>query len=216
MENIVFAVDLDDTLYKELDYRRSGLIEVSRWIELISGFCVADQLEYLLLSGCDDVLGGLCQYARLPKSFKESALWVYRLHYPKISLTFETTKALEKMKELGQVVVLSDGRSITQRQKLNALGLQELPVYISEDYESEKPELLRFERVMVDFPAEAYVYIGDNPRKDFIAPNALGWKTICIKDDGRNVHRQTGLDLTAGQMPNYWIDQLEDALNLIC
>lgn len=216
MEKSVIALDLDDTLYKEVDYQRSGLIEVCQWIELISGVCIRDQLEGLLASGCDDILRLLCEYARLPKSFKESALWVYRLHYPKISLSMGTGQALEKMGRLGQVVVLTDGRSITQRQKLKALGLQELPVYISEEYESEKPGLLRFERVMYDFPAESYCYIGDNPKKDFIAPNALEWKTICLKDDGRNVHPQQISDLTVSQLPRYWIEQLEDALDLIC
>ena len=37
---------------------------------------------------------------------------------------------------------------------------------------------------------QSFIYVGDNVKKDFITPNALGWKTICLKDDGRNIHKQ--------------------------
>lgn len=40
---------------------------------------------------------------------------------------------------------------------------------------------------------QSFIYVGDNVKKDFITPNALGWKTICIKDDGRNIHSKISL-----------------------
>ena len=51
-----------------------------------------------------------------------------------------------------------------------------------------------------------FTYVGDNPRKDFIAPNALGWQTVCLKDDGRNIHRQRVDDIEKRMMPKRWID----------
>ena len=30
-----------------------------------------------------------------------------------------------------------------------------------------------------------YFYVADNPKKDFIVPNKLGWRTVMIEDDQR-------------------------------
>jgi putative hydrolase of the HAD superfamily len=35
-----------------------------------------------------------------------------------------------------------------------------------------------------------FVYIGDNPKKDFYWANRLGWTTIMLLDNGRNIHHQ--------------------------
>jgi putative hydrolase of the HAD superfamily len=44
--------------------------------------------------------------------------------------------------------------------------------------------------VMNNKNAENFIYIADNPNKDFITPNKLGWTTICLLDRGQNVHEQ--------------------------
>lgn len=44
-------------------------------------------------------------------------------------------------------------------------------------------------------PHLTYMCVSDNLKKDFIAPNALGWETVCPLDDGRNIHKQ---DFDAG------------------
>ena len=74
---------------------------------------------------------------------KESLLWAYRLHDPNIKLSddIEETLSLLKKKK-AKIIILTDGRSITQRLKINALGLNHLPNYISEDFNSEKPSPL--------------------------------------------------------------------------
>ena len=33
-----------------------------------------------------------------------------------------------------------------------------------------------------------FVYVGDNPAKDFVAPNARGWTTVQVKRDTRGIH----------------------------
>lgn len=53
-----------------------------------------------------------------------------------------------------------------------------------------------------------FTYVGDNLKKDFIAPNALGWLTVCLKDDGRNIHKQEVEDLEEGMRPKRWIEGL--------
>lgn len=212
----VIVLDLDDTLYKEADYQASGLTEVCRWIEVLYGISVTAGLNELRESGENDLLAGLCLLAGLPLSVKESLLWIYRLHQPTISMTDQVSDFLKNLEARYQVAVLTDGRSISQRLKLKSLGLSHLPVYISEEHGAEKPSPIRFEMIMRDTPAARYFYIGDNPNKDFIAPNNLGWTTVCLRDDGRNIHRQDLTKISLNQLPGHWIDSLHEFLNLVC
>ena len=59
-----------------------------------------------------------------------------------------------------------------------------------------------------------YVYVGDNPRKDFLAPNSLGWFTVGIRSSGRNIHPQELDGAPEGQMPDLWIDHFNDLLSV--
>ena len=91
--------------------------------------------------GIDDFLGFACGKLNLEDDLKNSLLWSYRLHTPNIKLKPEIKKTLNDLIKLSStIVILTDGRSITQRLKINSLGLNFLPKYISEEYSSEKPE----------------------------------------------------------------------------
>ena len=75
----------------------------------------------------------------------------------------------------------------TQRRKIRALGLEQFIScrVITDELGREfwKPSLEPYRRVMAQFPgpAEGYVYIGDNPRKDFIGARQLGWRTVRVR-----------------------------------
>lgn len=212
----VVVLDLDDTLYKEVDYHTSGLAAVGRWIESLYGRSVTAGLRELQESGEPDLLAGLCRIAGLPLSVKESLLWVYRLHQPDINLTAQANNFLKNLVAKYQVAILTDGRSISQRLKLKALGLSHLPAYISEEHGADKPSPLGFELIMREMPADRYIYVGDNTEKDFLAPNALGWRTIGLRDDGRNIHRQDLSKLLPNQLPGRWVDSLDEILTGLC
>ena len=65
---------------------------------------------------------------------------------------------------------------------------------------------------MNKFPsADQYIYIGDNPKKDFITPNRLGWTTIGILDSGQNIHSQ---DVCIGNeyLPQRWVKSFTDII----
>ena len=51
------------------------------------------------------------------------------------------------------------------------------------------------------------MYVGDNTEKDFFAPNQLGWKTVCILNDGRNIHQQD-FELKKEFLPKYKINDI--------
>ncbi len=153
----------------------------------------------------------------LPESVKESLLWMYRLHQPQIVLQPMVSELVAQVSDMvKQVMMLTDGRSITQRMKLDALGLLKYPAYISEDYSSVKPNIERFEKIMLDFDVLNYAYIADNPAKDFVGPNSLGWRTIGLRDSGRNVHSQVIDGLKDTYLPDVWVDELAEIVDHLC
>ena len=211
----VVVFDLDDTLYKEADYQASGLEAVCRLVETLYGKSVRKEVFRLQQVGERDVLAGICTILGAPLSVKETLLWFYRLHEPAIALDTDISTTMQQLELDYQLAVLTDGHSISQRLKLKALGLGHLQTYISEDHQDNKPSTARFRIIMRDMPAERYVYVGDNPAKDFIAPNQLGWITIGLRDDGRNVHNQTSIHFSSAQLPKIWIDHFSQIINAI-
>ena len=53
-----------------------------------------------------------------------------------------------------------------------------------------------------------FYYIGDNVVKDFIAPNQLGWTTICLLDNGQNIHKQ--IPVEDEMKPQYEIENFDE------
>ena len=82
--------------------------------------------------------------------------------------------------------LLTDGRSISQRNKLSAMGITSLfdEILISEEFGSEKPCEDNYLFFQNKYSTNDCVYFGDNFGKDFVTPNRLGWKTIGLLDDG--------------------------------
>ena len=217
LSQTVVALDLDDTLYPEAAYRASGLREVCIWVKALYGKSVSPEIASQHASEDADPLAEICHAAGLPMSVKESLLWIYRLHAPDLTLTAEVSDCVNTLVvQCKAVVILTDGRSISQRQKLKALGLSHLPAYISDDHDSVKPDLLRFNLIMRDYPAQRYVYLGDNPKKDFLAPNALSWLTIGLRGDATNIHSQDVSGLPIENLPTKWISSMKELKASLC
>ena len=64
------------------------------------------------------------------------------------------------------------------------------------------------------YPDSSFVYIGDNLSKDFVTANLLGWKTIILLDDGRNVFKQD-FDIDINYRPKYKVQKIEELLSII-
>jgi putative hydrolase of the HAD superfamily len=213
----VAVLDLDDTLYPEADYVRSGIAHVCDRLDSMLGRSFHAELSAALVAGEKDWLSFLCRQAGFPPSVKESLLWMYRLHPPSIALAPSCAAILQRLdREAKAVLILTDGRSVTQRLKIKALGLSHLPAYISEDHRSEKPDALRFQMIERDCPADHYVYVGDNPAKDFLAGNAMGWTTVGLRGKGGNIHPADLDGLPAGAAPQFWIDDWEGLFAILC
>jgi putative hydrolase of the HAD superfamily len=214
--NIVVVFDLDDTLYAERDYQTSGIKAVCKTLTTLYGRNIENELLAARDNGISDLWGEACALLKLPHSASEQMLWTYRLHSPDIRLAEGALALVALCKQQSrQVALLTDGRALTQRLKLQALGLSELPCYISEEHGSTKPDDKRFRLIMADYPAEQYVYIADNPMKDFIAPNALGWRTIGLTYRDGNIHPYTLSDIPHGALPSQWAESLNNVEALL-
>lgn len=220
----VICFDLDDTLYKEIDYLKSAYGEIAEYAAWQCTGC-SDSVNILAIKAYNRMLDayreGLNAFEELNRFLGlelpvNDYLHVYRNHKPKIALSKDIVRTLDALKAEGVCLgLITDGRSIQQRNKIEALGLNkwidEKDIVISEEFGSEKPALANYEYFMNRYPeCHYFTYVGDNLKKDFIAPNTLGWQTECLKDDGKNIHRQEVDGIEDEMMPKMWIKELED------
>jgi putative hydrolase of the HAD superfamily len=208
--NTVVAIDLDDTLYPEADYRRSGITAVSRRIQALYGRDIEAALQAAGEDGAD-IWQLACSLLGAPPSAKDQFLWIYRLHEPAIALSADTAETLDWLERAcRRIIIITDGRSTSQRAKLRALGLAHHEALISEETGGEKPDPTRFEAIMRAHPGSPCVYFADNPQKDFIAPNRLGWRTVGLRGTARNVHSSDDTRLPPSHRPHVWVDRFCD------
>lgn len=209
-KNSIVVFDLDDTLYKEVDFLKSAYMYIARIIKKESGVDVFNEMLSLYYKGEStfDVI-----YEKYKTSLTiDQMVHEYRFHKPSISLSemvLDTVKLLQNNDiTLG---IISDGRSKSQRNKLEALGIMESfgAIIISEELGTEKPNTNNYKSIERLYPDRNYFYIADNTSKDFIGPNSLGWTTICVLDDGRNIHKQE-FNVKPEYLPNYCVKSFKE------
>jgi putative hydrolase of the HAD superfamily len=196
--SILAAVfDLDDTLYPERDYVRGGYAAVADCLRRRLGreerfdewlwrrFC-AGRSE-AALDALSDAFG-----LGLSADAVGELVNVYRAHRPRITALPGMPELLARLRGRGaRLGLLSDGFLPAQKLKLEALGLagQFAAIVWTEELGREfwKPSPAAFHRIarLLDAPHEACAYVADNPAKDFVAGNALGWRTIQLRFEGQ-------------------------------
>lgn len=220
--------DLDDTLYKEQQYVDSGICAVAYEAESLGVLPKSD--AYLLIKNSPNVASGFDRLALIASGAKISydvnrMLDIYRYHMPNISLSEETHNLLNTLlRRRVKLGIITDGRSATQRAKINALGLNKYVapenILISAEIGNDKTKSTSFQLIMTRNPSETtFVYIGDNPQKDFYWPNKLGWQTIMLLDSlNVNIHTQQLTEAAfcdTNYLPQKTISSLREILNFI-
>ena len=191
---IVF--DLDDTLYAERDYVLSGYAAVSE--QLSDDPNRRDELrnwlwDRFLSDRSDGAFNALSDSFSLDLNRDQiiELVRVYRNHVPRISPRPGVTELLTELANDNMLGIISDGFLPAQELKLDALGLRDFfdTVVFTEaiSRESWKPSPAGFEALCktLQIDAQHCTYVGDNPSKDFAAPNSLGWRTIQLLLDGQ-------------------------------
>lgn len=186
LDAVIF--DLDDTLYSEKEYVRSGYCEIAKHFpnipnmeeKLWKAFLEKKQAinEVLLAAGCFN------------EETLHRCLSIYRKHIPQISLYSGVREMLLKMKQQGKKLgLITDGRSDGQWNKIRSLKLESLfdAIIITDELggiSCRKPNPVSFEKMQLclGVPFEKMCYIGDNVDKDFQAPEKLHMQCIWVRN----------------------------------
>ncbi|TOF71170.1 HAD family hydrolase, partial [Vibrio parahaemolyticus] len=143
---------------------------------------------------------------------------MYRLHIPAIKLAPDVKHTLDMIKSrCSAMAVITDGRSVSQRNKLFSLGLEQLDILVSEEWGESKPGDIRFKEIERRYPSECqYIYVGDNVKKDFITPKKMNWLTIGIRDSGDNIHSQNLSKISDEYLPHVWLNSISELQDYVC
>ena len=189
--------DMDDTLYLERDYVKSGFQAVAA---AVAGPKVSEEDAFALLWGHFEVgTRGttfnelLARYPELGESFAISDLvTLYREHAPTIDLLPEMKALMLELRTKNVPLgVITDGPFASQRAKADALGVERYvdSVILTDTWGKEfwKPHPKAFEEAskVLKVSPENLIYIGDNPSKDFHAPAQLGWQSVRLRLSGQ-------------------------------
>jgi putative hydrolase of the HAD superfamily len=209
--------DVDDTLYLERDYVRSGFAAVAPYVAQRYGIAdFADQAWRLFEAGVrattfNDVLAGGGCVATAAEIADLVAR--YRQHAPQICLLADAEAAIAALHGNAKLAVITDGPLDSQQAKVRALQLARWcdPVICTATLGPNrgKPHPEAFERVeqATDCHGGECLYVADNPAKDFQGPKLLGWATI-------RVRRPLGLHFDRPTPPGVDIE-LPDLTNLV-
>ncbi len=209
-KTIVF--DLDDTLIKEIDYLKSAFHEIANFVDCNDINLFDQMLNWYLVK--QNVFENIQD--RFSKINIQDLKNIYRNHFPDFDSNSKNRQLLIDLKQKKiKLGLISDGFSKTQRNKLKALAIEDLfdLIIISEEFGSEKPNINNFE-IFHQFETQEYFYVADNIGKDFVTPNKLGWQTICLLDNGQNIHQQN-FDLELSYLPTIKIADLNEILIFI-
>jgi putative hydrolase of the HAD superfamily len=178
----VIIFDLDDTLYSEKDYVRSGYKKIAEYFHIPD---LADEMWKAFKSGGKAIDEALKSVNLLDR--RAEALQIYRTQQPDIELYPGVRELLQRIREKKKIAIITDGRPEGQSAKLKALKIQVDKIIITDELggvEFRKPNETAF-RMMQEYfqvPFKQMVYIGDNLRKDFAAPQKLGMRCIYFKN----------------------------------
>jgi putative hydrolase of the HAD superfamily len=190
------AFDLDDTLYPERQYVRSGYRAVGEFLRERLGRTEAfedwlwDRFRSGRSAGALDALNAEFALGRSEEQI-EALVSVYRDHRPDIRPWEGAIEVLRRLGRRCRLALLSDGFLPAQRLKLEALALAPLfdVVVFTEEIgrDAWKPSAAGFQAVRegLGVPHERCAYVADNPAKDFVAPNRLGWRTVRLLCEGQ-------------------------------
>lgn len=220
MRHPILVFDLDDTLYPERAFAVSGFQAAGRWAEVTLGIDgLAGDMTRLLDEGRLGQLFGMALAARLPGHTPEhlaALIEAYRDHEPELALFEDAAWALGHFAGRGKLGLITDGTHRVQARKVAALGIAarfQHIVYTDAlgGRAFSKPHPRSYELIEQALGAEGghFVYVGDNPAKDFVVPNARGWTSVMIIRPGHTrIHARA--EVAAGGAPQHTIAALTE------
>lgn len=216
--------DLDDTLYKEKQFVKSGFKEIAKFIN--NKFNIDEKVFYKILTDVfnEGIRGNIFNIVlgRLNINFDDntisSMVKMYREHNPKIKLDKDIKSLLIKLRGIYSLGIITDGYYEVQKKKVQALKLEGLfdSIIYTDKYGREywKPDVFGYKLALknLEVSPEETVYIGDNPYKDFIGAKEIGITTVRILKPDREYSK---VRLDKEYEAHYEIEELIDILKLL-
>ena len=186
--------DLDDTLFLEREYVKSGFRCIAMNVADDCGVPSSVIFDFLWKCFCSGIRANNFDRlaARHPSMLKRwkiaDLIDLYRSHYPNICLLPGIANLFAEARNAGmQLALLSDGPVQSQSAKLAALDLcRHLDSCILNDIsgiEFRKPDVRGYEalRSELGLKSSEMVYVADNPEKDFLGARRAGWRSIRLR-----------------------------------
>jgi len=210
-QNSVFVFDLDDTLYCEIDFLKSAYRSIAQRIAPEQDLELYEEMMKIYNGGENTFKYVIEKYPE-KKYTLDILIEYYRNHNPQISLKDGVMDLLKRVRALGgKIGILTNGRGITQRNKINSLGISELidEILISEEFGNSKPDEMVYRHFQNKFSGGEFYYFGDNPKIDFIAPKKLKWFCVGVRD-AANVHKFNFSDFSPEYLPHLFIKKFSE------
>ena len=195
VEAVLF--DLDDTLYRELDFVAGGFRAAAALVTGRSGRSIDDLVTRMFEIHGEDGRGRI--FDRLLEelgcwddALVRAMLLTYRAHPSRIRPFDDVPPVLERLRARGvRLGIVTDGLASVQRRKLDALGLApQFDAIVPTDElgpgaVKPAPTGFRVALLLLGIPTERaghVAYVANDTRKDFAGARAAGLVTIRVRD----------------------------------
>lgn len=188
--------DLDDTLYEERQFSRSGFAVVAEHLEQ-RGIGPRERTAELLdhfhhAEGRQQVFQKLATRLGFPEGWVPEIVKLFRSHRPVIEMAADAHELLTRLRATYRLRLgcVTDGWLAVQQRKIEALGVEPLldALVIADEWGRDfwKPHPKPFHtccaRLGVE-PSEA-LFVGDNPERDMVGAHRAGLTSIRIRRPG--------------------------------
>jgi putative hydrolase of the HAD superfamily len=184
--------DLDDTLYRERDFVKSGYRAVAEYAAKTFGGdfdCMfSTMMKTFETQGRRAVLTVLREQYLDASIPLDMLVGIYRSHSPKIRLYPGYFELLQEFARDYRIGIITDGLPEVQERKVEALGLKMIVdrIIYTWEYgaEKEKPHPFSFSLMLdsLDTKPESALFIGDNPEKDCRGAHQAGMKYAQVQN----------------------------------
>jgi putative hydrolase of the HAD superfamily len=194
----VFIFDLDDTLYDESFFVQGGTRAVLEFMasRYASGYDLLNEnMKSIMIEyPRSEWYQKLIERMEIPFSQElvNKMISIYRNHRPALQLYQDAQRFISEIRKRKDTFlgIITDGFVSVQRSKVTSLCLDKLMNRLiftwEKGIEYQKPHSWSFECIENEtgLTGEICCYFGNDSRKDFLAPNVLGWKTVCVSHEG--------------------------------
>jgi putative hydrolase of the HAD superfamily len=186
--------DLDDTLYEEGDFFRSGFAVVAHELERRGAGTSADialLLEHFhFAESRAGVFQKLASRLKFPEQWIPDLVERFRSHDPRISLAADTLDVLPRLRSQFRIGCITDGWAAVQRRKLEALRVEPylhgvvLTDELGRDYWKPHARAIHELRAALGGAPHPTIVVGDNPERDMAGARNAGLRSIRLRRRG--------------------------------